>query len=87
MSIWPSSKAGAASLADLRLIAGERLLESARGQRGIAWPITDGCAQKADHGAGVLLVLVVHDDESLWRDAHRDVSRLVQEPVVGVGAS
>jgi para-nitrobenzyl esterase len=37
-----SSKAGAVSLADLRKIAGERLLESARGQRGIAWPITDG---------------------------------------------
>jgi len=37
-----SSKAGATSLADLRKIPGETLLESARGQRGIAWPITDG---------------------------------------------
>ncbi len=37
-----SSKAGAANLADLRKIPGETLLESARAQRGIAWPITDG---------------------------------------------
>ena len=37
-----SAAAGAASLADLRMIPGEKLLESARGQRGIAWPITDG---------------------------------------------
>ena len=37
-----SSKTGAANLADLRKIPGEKLLESARAQRGIAWPITDG---------------------------------------------
>jgi para-nitrobenzyl esterase len=40
-AVW-SSKAGAASLDDLREIPGEKLLESGRGQRGIAWPITDG---------------------------------------------
>ena len=37
-----SSKAGAASLGALRKTPGETLLESSRGQRGIAWPITDG---------------------------------------------
>jgi para-nitrobenzyl esterase len=37
-----ASKAGAAGLDDLRRMPGEQLLESARGQRGIAWPITDG---------------------------------------------
>src|SRR5204863_3662241 len=37
-----SSKIGASDLADLRKIPGDKLLEQARGQRGIAWPITDG---------------------------------------------
>lgn len=37
-----SSKAGAATLGDLRKIRGETLLESSRGQRGVAWPIMDG---------------------------------------------
>ena len=37
-----SSKIGAANLADLRKSPGEKLLASARAQRGIAWPITDG---------------------------------------------
>jgi para-nitrobenzyl esterase len=37
-----SSKAGATSLGELRKTASETLLESSRGQRGIAWPITDG---------------------------------------------
>jgi para-nitrobenzyl esterase len=40
-AVW-SSKAGAASLDDLREIPGEKLLKTGRGQRGIAWPITDG---------------------------------------------
>ncbi len=37
-----AAKAGASSLDDLRRLPGETLLENARGQRGIAWPITDG---------------------------------------------
>ena len=37
-----ASKAGAANLADLREDPGRQAARAARGQRGIAWPITDG---------------------------------------------
>jgi para-nitrobenzyl esterase len=37
-----SAATGAASLTDLRKTPGEKLLEASRGQRGLAWPITDG---------------------------------------------
>jgi len=38
---WAAT-AGTARLADLRRVPGEKLLESSRGQRGLAWPIMDG---------------------------------------------
>lgn len=40
--------AGASSIAELRALTPEKLLEAQRGQRGMAWPIVDGHAIPGD---------------------------------------